>query len=364
MARPPAAAVALLTATAITLGACAGDSSGDDDGAQAARSGPCDRVAAPRGSDSNPGTLKRPFRTTQRLVDSLRPGQTGCLRSGTYFGPTMIRRAGEPGRPITLQPRPGESARVVGRVVVTRRASRVVVRRLYLDGRNRGDVPSPTVNGRRILFVDNDVTNQHTTICFALGHERYGTAQRVTLQRNRIHDCGALPPTNLHQGVYVAVARDTRVVGNWIYNNADQGVQLYPDARRTYVAGNVIDSNGEGLIFGGTRWSAARDNLVEGNVISNSRLRDNVESHFDGPVGTNNVIRRNCIGGGVRDSGAGGIITPEFGFDAINNLLGAPAFRGGEPFDYRLVPRSPCARVFKGDLERVPGPGRPPPTDG
>ncbi len=165
-----------------------------------------------------------------------------------------------------------------------------MVRRLYLDGGERPGTPSPVVNGRRILFVDNDVTNGHTEICFALGNPRFGVARDVTIQRNRIHDCGRLPATNLDQGVYVAVARGTRIVGNWIYENADQGIQLYPDARGTYVAGNVIDGNGEGIIFGGAARVAARDNLVQGNVISNSRIRNNVEWHFDGPVGQGNVV--------------------------------------------------------------------------
>jgi hypothetical protein len=76
------------------------------------------------------------------------------------------------------------------------------------------------------------------------------------------------------------------------------------------VTGNVIDGNGEGIIFGGGESVAARDYLVEGNVISNSRIRSNVEWHFDGPVGRDNLLRRNCIGGGIRDDGDGGIMKP------------------------------------------------------
>jgi hypothetical protein len=317
----------------------AGD--GDEQGS-AARSRGCDRIVSP-----GP-------RAVQRLVNSLRPGEVGCLSAGTYRGSVTIRGRGRPSRPITLQSRPGESARLVGRLQVSGRSAHVVVRRLYLDGRNRDGLPSPTVNGRRIRFVDNDVTNRNTAICFALGHERFGVARHVTIQRNRIHDCGRLPPTNLDQGIYVAEARDTRIVGNWIYANADQGIQLYPDARRTYIAGNVIDSNGEGIIFGGSEGQAARDNLVQGNVISNSTIRENVESHFDGPIGTGNVVRRNCIGGGVRDAGMGGIIEPQVGFEAVDNVLAVPSFRALG--DYRLAAGSPCAEVFAGDPERVPGP--------
>ena len=322
---------------AVALSACGG---GDQDQPQSARA--CDRFASPgRGA-------------VQRLVDSLRPGQVGCLRDGTYRGSVTIRRAGRPGRPITLRPQPGAQARLVGALTVTRRAADVVVRGLYFDGRNRDDDPSPIVNGRRIVFVDNDVTNRHTAICFALGNPRFGVARDVTIQRNRIHDCGRLPATNLDQGVYGAVARGTRIVGNWIYENADQGVQLYPNARGTLVAGNVIDGNGEGIIFGGAERVAARDNLVRGNVISNSRIRNNVEWHFDGPVGQGNVLSRNCIGGGVRDEGNGGILEPQIGFTAVDNVVAQPSFRALG--DYRLTPDSSCTRVFAGDPNRIPGP--------
>ena len=335
MARPAATALAILTAALCACGA-------DPTDAQSART--CDRLASPG------------HRAVQRLVDSLRPGEVGCLRQGTYRGSVTIERSGKPGRPITLQPRPGARARLVGALTVTRRSAHVVVRRLHLEGSQRPGVPSPIVNGRRILFLENDVTNGHTAICFALGNPRFGVARDVTIQRNRIHECGQLPATNLEHGVYVAVARDTRIIGNWIYENADLGIQLYPNARDTYVAGNVIDGNGEGIIFGGLPRVAASDNLVRGNVISNSRLRNNVEWHFEGTVGTRNVVRRNCIGGGARDDGSGGIMLPAIGFTLVDNLVAPPEFRA--PGDYRLQPGSACARVLAGDPNRVAGPPR------
>ena len=322
----------------VALCACGADATD----AQATRG--CDRLASPG------------HRAVQRLVDSLRPGQVGCLREGTYRGSVMIRHSGEPGRPITLRPRPGARARLVGPLTVTRRSAHVVVRGLYLAGSKRPGVPSPIVNGRQILFLENDVTNRHTAICFALGNPRFGVARDVTIQRNRIHECGELPATNLEHGVYVAVARGTRIIGNWIYENADLGVQLYPNARDSYVAGNVIDGNGEGIIFGGLPRVAPHDNLVQGNVISNSRLRNNVEWHFEGTVGTGNVLRRNCIGGGSRDDGSGGIMQPAIGFTMVDNLVAQPEFRSQG--DYRLQPDSTCTQVLAGDPNRVAGPPR------
>lgn len=323
----------------------------------------CDKFAAPGGSDRAPGTATRPFRTAQRLIDRLRAGQRGCLRTGSYVGSVEIASRGTAARPITLSAAPGESARIVGRIVVTRRSAHLTIRGLYLNGRNRRELPSPTVNGRNITFARNDVTNQRTAICFVLGHSRYGTARRTTIVANRIHDCGRVAATNKQHGLYVSLARDTRVLDNWIVSNADRGIQLYPDARRTYIAGNVIDSNGQGLIFGGDGATASGDTVVEGNVISNSTLRHNVEAYYPagGTVGSNNLVGKNCIGGGARDLGSGGILEPPTGFEATDNEIAVPQFRAPRRGDYRLRPDAPCAETFSGDPGRVPGPAAGPP---
>jgi nitrous oxidase accessory protein NosD len=310
--RPLAALLALLLATLV---GCEGDEEQQQQQPQqrersSAAAADCDRVASP-GSGA----------AVERLLRSLDPGQIGCLRGGAYRGSIELATRGTAREPITLRSYPGETARLIGRLWLNRKSAYVVIRGLELNGRNRAGLPSPTVNGRHITFVDNDVTNDHTAICFELGHPRYGTARNVTIRRNRIHDCGRLPPTNHDHGIYVGMARDTRIVRNRIYANADYGVHMYPDAQRTYVARNVIDRNGEGVLFGGTIEVAPRDNLVEHNVITNSRRRYNVESHFvpGGPIGQRNVVRENCIGGGARDDGSGGI-APQIGFEATDNV--------------------------------------------
>ncbi len=53
------------------------------------------------------------------------------------------------------------------------------------------------------------------------------------IKDNKIHDCGRLPRTNREHGIYLGKSRRATIRGNWLWNNADRGVQLYPDAQRT-----------------------------------------------------------------------------------------------------------------------------------
>jgi parallel beta-helix repeat protein len=194
-----------------------------------------------------------------------------------------------------------------------------------------------------VTFVGNDVTNGHTAICFVLGGTRYGRADRVVIRGNRIHHCGRLPATNHDHGIYLAHSSRAVISGNEIFDNADRGVQLYPNAQRARIVGNVIDGNGQGVIFSGANDRASSNNLVAGNVIANSRLRYNVESYWPrgNPVGTGNVVRGNCLSGAAR-GGPSGVQSPSVGFVARDNVVGAPRYFNRAAGDLRLGPGSPC----------------------
>ena len=160
--------------------------------------------------------------------------------------------------------------------------------------------PSPTVHGESIAFIGNEVTNRHTAICFAVGSEQYGRAPRAVIRRNRIHDCGRLPPTNHEHGIYLHSPCCVQVTDNWVYDNADTGIQMFPDADGNYIARNVVYGNGDNISFGGDSkdggCASSDDNIVERNVLSHPRVKENVGSWSGcGKHGTGNVLRENCI---------------------------------------------------------------------
>jgi parallel beta-helix repeat protein len=286
----------------------------------------CTFFAAPTGDDAAPGTKSQPLRTVQSLVDRLAPGETGCLLAGTYAEDVSIRRGGSDGQPVTLRGASGVIATIRGRFWIADSADWVTVTHLHLDGYNAGHLPSPTVNGDHATFTNDDVTNDHMGgvgdgdgICFQLGDANYGygAAWYTTIAGSSIHDCGT--SNNHNHGIYVESSYYAQIVGNWIYDNADRGIQLYPNAQHTLIRNNVIAGNGEGVIFSGNASYASSDNLLTHNVIVDSKIRHNVEYYWNAgaPIGTNNVVTANCIYGGHE----GDVQEPEIGYAAIANIF-------------------------------------------
>lgn len=308
----------------------------------------CDLYAASGGSDGADGTKRSPFHTAQKLADSLGRGQSGCLGTGTYIESDAELEIAN--AEVTLRSVPGQRATIRARVYVPEGADRVVVRNLDLDGSDT-NLPSPTVNADHTRWIGNNVTNHHSGVsCFLLGHSDYGTAFGTLIQDNRVHDCGRLPRTNLDHGIYLNNARDTRIIANQIYGNADRGIQLRSDTQRTLIRHNIVDGNGQGILFSGNHGVAAGYTTVENNIISFSEARNNVESFYPAgtPAGKHNLVRGNCIHGGVYDDGDGGIQSPQVGFTARRNILRSPLYVNRASNDFRLREGSPCKSILRG----------------
>ncbi len=69
---------------------------------------------ATNGSDANPGTLDRPWRTIQKAAASVGAGSTVYVRGGSYHERVAIHVSGAPGQPIVFQSYPGEQAIIDG----------------------------------------------------------------------------------------------------------------------------------------------------------------------------------------------------------------------------------------------------------
>ena len=137
----------------------------------------------------------------QKLVDSLAPGQTGCLRGTAaahpfYENVTVANKntAGstEADR-ITIRNYPGEIAKLQGRLLIADTANRITFSGLALDGRDAVDAsqpaPSPEIDGDDVQLLDSNVTGGRPG---RVPQPRQRPATSPTarvIQRIRVHDC-------------------------------------------------------------------------------------------------------------------------------------------------------------------------------
>jgi len=303
---------------------------------------PCTYYAATNGSDANPGSATAPFSTVQRLANALTPGQTGCLSSGTFAGDVSLSHGGQSAAPITITSTdPSTPATIKGRFLTLPGGDWWTFAQLRFDGTNSTNLPSPTIGSDHVTFSHDDITDNHTAICFDLiNSSQWGTAHYTTIDSSRIHDCGRLPATNNDHGIYVS-GYSTTITNNYIYDNADRGVQLR-GSQNGAVNHNVIDGNGSGVIFGDL---AANNNDVSRNIITNSVVRWNVESWWGtGAVGVGNVLHDNCTFSSNANTSynANGGISGGNGYTTASNITANPGYVNRAAKDFRLPSGSPC----------------------
>jgi hypothetical protein len=274
--------------------------------ASAHAAGPCDLYAAPWGSDGAGGSAADPLRTPQALARRLGPGRTGCLRAGTYTGGGHdgfvldIDRGGRPGAPLTLRSAPGEEATLHGVIAIRRGADDVRLTRLRFNAQRPWDPmrgqPGIAIFAKRTQLTNSRVTSSRARSCVQLGsNTELGDARRTLIRDNVFTNCGNPANRMFDHGIYVLETTGARILDNVFLDSSGFAVQLYPNAQRTLVRGNLMLRNGGGVVFGGDERMASNRNRVVGNVIGESRQTPELTGSFGGPVGYGNVARRNCL---------------------------------------------------------------------
>jgi hypothetical protein len=242
---------------------------------------PCVRYASPTGNDAWSGTQASPYRTVGKLVQSLTAGQTGCLRGRQPAGAALYETTGltisTPN--VTVRSFPHEVAHIKGLVTVA--AADVTLTALVLDGRNNLDVASPVVAADRARLIDNVITTRHTARCLHVLGTSGAPLTGVRIEHNRIDGCDG-------EAVAVEQARGTVVADNLIYDTRGAGVRLHPNADSSTVVRNVLNANGNSVVFG----PESEANFVSGNTISNPQ-QFTVTS--GGAPGEGNYVTSNCV---------------------------------------------------------------------
>ncbi len=295
---------------------------------------------ATNGSDSNSGSAASPWRTVQKALDTLSPGQTAIVRAGTYTQNLEMRRSGTPSAPITIR---GESGtRPVLRAGTGNQdnealhflsgAAYVRVQNVVIEGATG----SSTTN----VYADGNSHDIEISLCEIRGSQRQGFFSEASTGSYHvigcyIHDNGGSGPTQQDHNLYLQGSG--HLVASSLIARAPNGfgVQLYPSSDHVIVAGNtIVDSFRDGVIVGSGGSNTTTDALIVNNILSGNRV--GVSTYWGGSVGSNNVARNNLSWGNSQGDFTGGGIT----FTA--NLLTNPLFVNSQSGDFHLQAASPA----------------------
>jgi parallel beta-helix repeat protein len=235
---------------------------------------------APMGSDSSPGTSAAPWATLQHAVDSIQPGDSIEVESGTYQG-CRIGNSGIAAAPCTLEAAAGASVVINAPGPANKHGSDIEVENF--DG---------TVSYWNIKGLE--VTGAPTNAGIDIRVTTY-----ITVQNCYCHE-------NNNWGIFLAFSDHPTITGNHCsYSKLQHGIYDSNSGDYAIVTNNECDHNADcGIEFNGDASQGGKGymvgNLIAGNIIHDNGAVGGAGLNFDGLVSStveNNLLYNNHAGG-------------------------------------------------------------------
>ena len=267
------------------------------------------------GSNSNPGTRARPWRTIQYAVGHLGDNQRALVRSGTYTENVDFNRSGTASNPKTLAAYPG--AHVViqsGSYPLEIDAAYWRIRGFILQGAGH---ESTNVyfesSAHHVELVKNNIRRSRDQGIFS-----EASTNDLDIIRNRIHDNGDGTRDNGHSnGIYLE-GEDHYVANNVIYDHPHGfGIQIYPENSHSVIVNNTVTGSAEsGIVVGGD--GGVADIEIRNNILAHNR---NYGVSMDSDCPSDVTIARNLF-----NRNRSGWVEGGCGVSTSGNLGGSPRF--------------------------------------
>ena len=319
----------------------------------------CDLYASPSGSDAlGTGSLAAPFGTVQKLDQTLSPGQTGCLRAGSYGSISTLHRiyaSGTVAARLTIRSAPGETATVIGYVDIE--GSYTTLSHLRIDGSNTFyaahpsgiNCPAPVsqplgIEGTNDTLEYDDYFQSVASLrSTGIGIGFWNHADNTIIRYSKIHDVGQCQAYD--HLVYLSHGNNVQIYDNWMYNDGHgRGVQLYPAPTNARVFDNVIDHVGEGFVVGDEVGATPTGNRIYNNLVTTASglptqgiPGEAIHDLYGGLPGTGNAFYNNLT---FNDPGGVGRLTA---VSAYGNVNANPQFVNSPAGNFAVATSSPAA---------------------
>jgi parallel beta-helix repeat protein len=311
------------------------------------------------GSDANPGTLARPWRTIAKAMATLTAGQTAFVRAGTYeeakggacnfdYNAIDWRRSGTSTAPITISGYPGEEKRVIVKTKLRLYGTYLRLTNLVADANTAYSSFDQVCNGGPNVNVwSSDVELLGLEIRNSRMSGLYlNKATDVSVRRNWIHHNGT--HWNLDHGIYYESGDNGLIADNVIEGNYAHGIKLAPGPNRALVTNNTVVANGRsGVIVAGDDLQTADGCLVVNNVFAYNKDYG-IRTYWTAAIGTANVAVRNVVYG---NSSSSLLLTG--GLSVTDTLEKDPLFVDRGAGNYHVLVGSPVIDVARAEYAQA-----------
>ena len=263
---------------------------------------------SPTGSDANPGTRERPFRSLGRAAKATRPGSKVLVAPGEYAGGFRTNVSGSAGERIVFLSTSKWGARITpprdspNNTAWDNRGSYVDIIGFEVDGSTwqggkiwtHGIYSGGSYGSIRNNHVHHIAQAAQCTRAggSAIGVDSYYHGVKADVVANLVHDIGPAGCRYI-QGIYVSTSG--RITNNVVYRVAEAGIHLWHDANSVIITNNTVTQSNTGIIIGGGNFyffSGPNDHTaVYSNIVYDNKMGISEQ----GQTGRNNSYRNNLV---------------------------------------------------------------------
>lgn len=263
---------------------------------------------SPNGSDNNPGTADKPFRSLGAAGRAVTAGTRVMVAPGMYSGGFRTNVSGQATARISFISSQRWGAKIVpaanspNRFGWNNRGSYVDIVGFEIDGSKHTSGVRWThgiynggsydvIRNNRVHHIAQDIACNSGGGA-AIGVDSYYHGVKSDVTANLVHDIGP-KGCRFVQGIYVSTSG--RVRNNVVYRVAAAGIHLWHDARDVVITNNTVTASSTGIIIGGGDFYHATGPNDNTAVYSNIVVGNKVGISEQGRTGLNNTYRNNLV---------------------------------------------------------------------
>lgn len=273
---------------------------------------------SPAGADNNSGSPENPFKTIQKGINQLKPGDTLFVRQGTYVETLNAGNSGTSVLPITIMAYPGEVPVIDGedKLPSANWGDLVLItgNHVHISG---FEVKNSNINGIRLGGGGVMLEGEHTKASKMNVHHIWEHGIIAKGNYSMVEDCivwqcaysNSINPGNPAAGYWSTgisaarspvdgITRNAILRGNISYNNWGEGISSF-EADGTLIEDNIsFDNWSVNLYVSDTRNALVQRNIVyntPNNVVKQRRPFTLGDELANKPRSANNIVINNLI---------------------------------------------------------------------